>query len=53
MRCVTADKEQEAKEAGADYVGLDEYIKKIEEGWTDIDVIITMPTVMAKVGRLG
>lgn len=49
----TPDKEAEAKEAGADYVGLDDYIKKIEEGWTDIDVIITMPTVMAKVGRLG
>ncbi|OJJ21408.1 50S ribosomal protein L1 [marine bacterium AO1-C] len=47
------DKEQEAKDAGADYVGLDEYIKKIEGGWTDIDVVITMPTVMAKVGRLG
>ena len=49
----TPDKEQEAKDAGADYVGLDEYIKKIEGGWTDIDVIITMPTVMAKVGRIG
>jgi large subunit ribosomal protein L1 len=49
----TPDKEQEAKDAGADYVGLDEYITKIEGGWTDIDVIITMPTVMAKVGRLG
>ena len=47
------DKEQEAKDAGADHVGLDEYIKKIEGGWTDIDVIITMPTVMAKVGRIG
>lgn len=47
------DKEQEAKDAGADYVGLDEYIKKIEGGWTAIDVIITMPTVMAKVGKLG
>ncbi|GHM99562.1 50S ribosomal protein L1 [Cytophagales bacterium WSM2-2] len=47
------DKEQEAKDAGAEYVGLDEYIKKIEGGWTDIDVIITMPTVMAKVGKLG
>lgn len=47
------DKEQEAKDAGADYVGLDEYIKKIEGGWTDVDVIITMPTVMAKVGKLG
>lgn len=49
----TPDKEQEAKDAGADFVGLDEYITKIEGGWTDIDVIITMPTVMAKVGRLG
>lgn len=49
----TPDKEQEAKDAGADYVGLDDYIKKIESGWTDIDVIITMPAVMAKVGRLG
>ena len=49
----TPDKEQEAKDAGADYVGLDDYISKIEGGWTDIDVIITMPTVMAKVGKLG
>ncbi len=49
----TPDKEEEAKEAGADYVGLDEFISKIEQGWTDIDVIITMPSVMAKVGRLG
>jgi len=49
----TPDKEAEAKEAGADFVGLDEYIQKIEQGWTDIDVIITMPNVMAKVGRLG
>ncbi len=49
----TPDKEQEAKDAGADYVGLDDYIEKIEKGWTDVDVIITMPTVMAKVGRLG
>jgi large subunit ribosomal protein L1 len=47
------DKEQEARDAGADYVGLDDYIAKIEGGWTDVDVIITMPTVMAKVGRLG
>ena len=47
------DKEQEARDAGADHVGLDDYIAKIEGGWTDIDVIITMPTVMAKVGRLG
>jgi large subunit ribosomal protein L1 len=49
----TPDKEQEAKDAGADFVGLDEYITKIEKGWTDVDVIITMPSVMAKVGRLG
>ncbi len=49
----TPDKEQEAKDAGADHVGLDEYIQKIEQGWTDIDVIITMPTAMAKVGKLG
>lgn len=49
----TPDKEEEAKEAGADYVGLDEYIAKIEGGWTDVDIIITMPSVMAKVGRLG
>ncbi len=49
----TPDKEDEAKAAGADFVGLDEYIQKIEKGWTDIDVIITMPAVMAKVGRLG
>jgi large subunit ribosomal protein L1 len=49
----TPDKVQEAKDAGAEHVGLDEYIQKIEGGWTDIDVIITMPTVMAKVGRLG
>jgi large subunit ribosomal protein L1 len=49
----TPDKAQEAKDAGAEYVGLDEFIQKIEAGWTDVDVIITMPTVMAKVGRLG
>ncbi|MEN7548253.1 50S ribosomal protein L1 [Rapidithrix thailandica] len=49
----TPDKEEEAKAAGADHVGLDDYIKKIEGGWTDVDVIITMPTVMAKVGKLG
>lgn len=47
------DKEEEAKEAGADYCGLDDYIKKIEGGWTDVDVVITMPSVMAKVGKLG
>ena len=49
----TPEKEQEAKDAGANHVGLDDYIKKIEDGWTDIDVIITMPQVMAKVGKLG
>jgi len=49
----TPDKVQDAKDAGAEHVGLDEYIQKIEGGWTDIDVIITMPTVMAKVGKLG
>lgn len=49
----TPDKENEAKEAGADYVGLDEYIDKIKGGWTDVDVIITTPNVMAKVGALG
>jgi len=47
------DKEAEAKEAGADFVGLDEFIQKIEGGWTDVDVIITQPSIMAKVGRLG
>lgn len=49
----TPDKEAEAKEAGADYVGLDEYIEKIKGGWTDIDVIITMPAIMGKIGALG
>ncbi|MEN9303025.1 MAG: hypothetical protein RL264_1454 [Bacteroidota bacterium] len=49
----TPDKENEAKEAGADYVGLDDYIAKIKGGWTDVDVIITMPSVMGKVGALG
>lgn len=49
----TPDKEAEAKEAGADYVGLDDYIEKIKQGWTDVDVIITMPSVMGKVGALG
>jgi large subunit ribosomal protein L1 len=49
----TPDKEQEAKDAGADYVGLDDYIEKIKTGWTDVDVIITLPSVMAKVGALG
>ncbi len=49
----TPDKEQEAKDAGADYVGLDDYIQKIKDGWTDIDVVITTPNVMPKVGALG
>ncbi len=49
----TPEKEEEAKAAGADYVGLDEYIQKIKEGWTDVDVIITMPSIMPKVGALG
>lgn len=49
----TPDKEEEAKAAGADHVGLDDYISKIEGGWTDVDIIITMPSVMAKVGKLG
>jgi large subunit ribosomal protein L1 len=49
----TPDKEDEAKEAGADYVGLDEYVEKIKGGWTDVDVIITTPNVMPKVGALG
>jgi len=53
LALVTADKEAEAKEAGADYVGLDEYIEKIKKGWTDVDVVITMPSVMGKVGPLG
>ena len=49
----TPDKEEEAKAAGADHVGLDDYVKKIKDGWTDVDVVITMPSVMAKVGALG
>ena len=49
----TPDKEAEAKEAGADFVGLDEYVEKIKGGWTDVDVIVTMPSVMGKVGQLG
>src|SRR6056297_870223 len=53
LALVSPDKEEEAKAAGADYVGLDEYIEKIKGGWTDIDVVITMPPVMAKVGQLG
>ena len=53
LALVTPDKEVEAKEAGADYVGLDEYLDKIKSGWTDVDVIITMPAVMGKLGPLG
>lgn len=53
LALVTPDKEAEAKEAGADYVGLDEYLTKIKGGWTDVDVIITMPAVMGKLGPLG
>lgn len=53
LALVTPDKEQEAKDAGADFVGLDDYISKIEGGWLDMDVIITMPAVMGKIGRLG
>jgi large subunit ribosomal protein L1 len=49
----TPDKEAEAKDAGADFVGLDDFVNKIKEGWTDVDVIITMPSVMGKVGQLG
>lgn len=49
----TPDKEEEAKAAGADHVGLDDYVQKIKDGWTDVDVVITMPSVMAKVGALG
>jgi large subunit ribosomal protein L1 len=53
LALVTPDKESDAKEAGADYVGLDEYLQKIKDGWTDVDVIITMPSVMGKLGPLG
>ena len=53
LALVTPDKEQEAKDAGADYVGLDNYIEQLSGGWTDIDIIITMPQVMAKLGKLG
>ena len=53
LAIVTPDKEDEAKKAGADMVGLDDYIKKIKDGWTDVDVIITMPSVMGKLGPLG
>ena len=53
LALVTPDKETEAKEAGADFIGLDEYIKKIKDGWTDIDIIVTMPSIMGKLGPLG
>lgn len=53
LALVTPDKEAEAQEAGADFVGLDEYLQKIKDGWTDVDVIITMPSVMGKLGPLG
>ena len=53
LALVTPDKETEANEAGADYVGLDEYLQKIKDGWTDVDVIVTMPSVMGKLGPLG
>src|SRR5210317_2418259 len=53
LALVTPDKEAEAKVAGADFVGLDEYLQKIKEGWTDVDVIVTMPSVMGKLGPLG
>ena len=53
LALVTPDKEQEAKDAGADYVGLDEYLDKIKSGWTDVDVIVTMPAIMGKLGPLG
>ena len=53
LALVTPDKEAEAKEAGADYVGLDEYLQKIKDGWTDVDVIVTMPSVMGRLGPLG
>ena len=53
LALVTPDKEAEALEGGADYVGLDEYLQKIKDGWTDVDVIVTMPSVMGKLGPLG
>ena len=53
LALVTPDNEAEAKEAGADFIGLDEYLKKIKDGWTDVDVIVTMPSVMGKLGPLG
>ena len=53
LALVTPDKEDEAKKSGADFVGLDEYLQKIKDGWTDVDVIITMPSIMGKLGPLG
>ena len=53
LALVTQDKEKEAKEAGADHVGLDDYLQKIKEGWTEVDVIVTMPSIMGKLGPLG
>jgi large subunit ribosomal protein L1 len=53
LALVTPDKEAEANEAGADFIGLDEYLQKIKDGWTDVDVIVTMPSVMGKLGPLG
>ena len=53
LALVTADKEEEAKAAGADFVGMDEYIEKIKGGWTEVDVIVTMPSIMGKIGALG
>ena len=53
LALVTPDKEADAKDAGADFIGLDEYLQKIKDGWTDIDVIVTMPSVMGKLGPLG
>lgn len=53
LALVTPDKEEEAKQAGADYVGLEEYLEKIKNGWTDVDVIVTMPAVMGRLGPLG
>ena len=53
LALVTPEKEEEAKKAGADFVGLDEFLNKIKDGWTDVDVIITMPSVMGKLGPLG
>ncbi len=53
LALVTQDKEKEAKEAGADHIGLDDYLQKIKEGWTEVDVIVTMPSIMGKLGPLG